>query len=113
MNWFKTGAASCAIAVALGAFGAHGLKSRGIEPYLLEIWSTAVQYHFIHALGMMLNGVAPGGPSHNAGYAFLVGTGLFSGSLYAITLTGKKWLGAITPFGGTLFVVGWVLLAMK
>lgn len=64
-SWFKTGCYSCALAVALGAFGAHGLKSR-VDPAMIEIWQTAVQYHFIHAFGMMLNAVAPK-VSDNAG----------------------------------------------
>eukprot|EP01127_Copromyxa_protea_P006236 TRINITY_DN16055_c0_g1_i1.p1 TRINITY_DN16055_c0_g1~~TRINITY_DN16055_c0_g1_i1.p1 ORF type:complete len:113 (+),score=22.62 TRINITY_DN16055_c0_g1_i1:1-339(+) len=110
MTWFRTGCFSCALAVTLGAFGAHGLKKH-VEPAMLEVWSTSVNYHFIHAFGMILNALAPR-TSERAGLAFLIGSCLFSGSLYALVLSQKKWLGAITPFGGLSFIAGWVLLAL-
>ena len=103
------------VAVALGAFGAHGLRSR-LESLpdgakRLEWWNTAAHYNLTHALALAL--VAwlvqrgAGGTATVAGWAFVAGVLLFSGSLYAMTLTGRTALGAITPFGGMLLLVGW------
>jgi len=108
-HWFRLGCYSAAVAVGLGAFGAHGLKSRISDPYLLDVWSKAVLYHVVHAFGLLAVAQAPV-PTPAAGHAFLGGTLLFSGSLYVMTLTNKRWLGAVTPFGGVLFLVGWTLL---
>lgn len=111
------GAVSAAIAVATGAFGAHGLKDR-LEPQLLANWNTAAHYQLVHALGIIAIGLfaarlpAPSGTLHWAGWLLLAGTVLFSGSLYALALTGVRTLGAVTPFGGIAFIVGWVLLAL-
>ncbi|MDG2304853.1 MAG: DUF423 domain-containing protein [Candidatus Binatia bacterium] len=107
------GAAFAGIGVALGAFGAHGLKDR-LTPDLLEIYQTAVQYQFYHSFGLILLGlfVAQRGEVSGAGaaaWAFSIGILLFSGSLYVLALTGAKWLGAITPLGGLAFLVGWGL----
>ncbi|MFZ5757076.1 MAG: DUF423 domain-containing protein [Pseudomonadota bacterium] len=115
MNWIlAAGAINGALAVMAGAFGAHGLKAR-LTPELLATWNTAAGYHMYHALALVLIGVllaAQPQPSLNGpGVAMLVGIVLFSGSLYALALTGIKVLGAITPIGGTAFIVGWLWLA--
>jgi uncharacterized membrane protein YgdD (TMEM256/DUF423 family) len=109
------GALAGAAGVVLGAFGAHALKAR-LAPDLLAIWQTAVQYHFWHALALAAVGlVALHAPASSAlkwtGWLMLAGLVLFSGSLYALALTGARWLGAITPFGGTAWIVAWLLLA--
>lgn len=108
------GALSGAIAVGTGAFGAHGLKAR-LAPDLLAIWDTGARYHLFHALALGLAAWAaarfPGAASSAAGWLFLAGTVLFSGSLYALALTGIRALGAVTPLGGVAFVAGWVALA--
>ena len=110
------GSLNAFIGVALGAFGAHGLKSR-TTPDLLAVWETAVLYHLIHALSLVLIGILcqlmPEAPLvRNAGWALFVGIILFSGSLYALVLTGSKPLGIITPLGGVAFLLGWLLLAI-
>ena len=104
-----------ALAVLMGAFGAHGLKNR-VEPEALAWWQTAAQYHFYHALALL--GVAllmqHAGASRlltASAVAFTVGTLLFSGSLYAMTISGIRALGAITPLGGLAWIVAWGLLA--
>ena len=109
------GAASGFLAVALGAFAAHGLKHR-LEPSLLAVFDTAVEYQAMHGLALLLVGLLArdGAGSRaltTAGWAFAIGILLFSGSLYLLALTGIRWLGAITPFGGTAFLVGWAALA--
>ena len=102
------------IAVAFGAFGAHALRAR-LSPEMLAIWKTANEYHFYHALALLLVGVlARQAPTTDYGVpaaCFLVGTLVFSGSLYVLALTGTRWLGAITPIGGLLFLAGWAWLA--
>jgi len=114
-RWFAAGAWSGALGVALGAFGAHGLKSR-VDAAGIAIWETAARYHVIHALALLATAWAcdrwPGTTANGAGWLFLAGTVLFSGSLYALTLTGVRALGAITPVGGVCFIAGWVLLAL-
>ena len=108
------GAFSGAIAVAAGAFGAHGLKSR-LSPEYLAVFETGARYQMFHALALV--GAAwtserfPGAAANAAGWLFLAGTVLFSGSLYALTLSGVRALGAITPFGGVAFIAGWLALA--
>jgi len=108
------GAVTAGLGVALGAFGAHGLTGR-VTPERLEVFKAAVQYHLIHALALLaVSWVAtqwPGWAVQASGYLFLVGIVLFSGSLYLLVLTDTSWLGAITPFGGVAFIVGWGLLA--
>jgi uncharacterized membrane protein YgdD (TMEM256/DUF423 family) len=108
------GALSAAIAVMLGAFAAHGLRSR-LTPELASTFEVAVRYQMYHALGLFAVAWAaarwPGGSMSAAGILFIVGTLIFSGSLYLLVLTGQKWLGAITPLGGLAFIVGWLLLA--
>lgn len=110
------GALAAALAVALGAFGAHALKAR-LAPDLLAVYQTAVQYHFYHALGLVLVGFAlvhwPESVwGKAAGWVMLAGIALFSGSLYLLSLTGQRWLGAVTPLGGLAFIAAWALLAI-
>ena len=113
-GWFAAGAALCGLGVVLGAFGAHGLRAR-LAPEILAVYETAVHYHLIHALGLLAVAWAagrwPGAWVTAAGWLFVAGIVLFSGSLYLVAITGPRWLGAITPVGGTCFILGWVLLA--
>lgn len=114
-NFLALGALLAGLAVALGAFGAHGLKGR-VGPDLLAIYETAARYHMYHALALMVVGLsARAGEASpllkGAGWLFCLGLVLFSGSLYLMTLTGLRWLGAITPLGGLAFMSGWALLA--
>ncbi|HSD42043.1 MAG TPA: DUF423 domain-containing protein [Burkholderiales bacterium] len=110
------GALAGAAGVGLGAFGAHALKAR-LAPDMLAVWQTAVQYHFWHALGLVAIGILialalPGSAILKwAGWLMVAGLVLFSGSLYALAFTGARWLGAITPFGGTAWIVAWLLVA--
>lgn len=101
------------LGVAFGAFGAHALKAR-LSAELLAVWKTAVEYQFYHALALLLVGLLmlqkPSSGLANAALCFALGVLVFSGSLYAYALSGLRWLGAITPLGGLLFLVGWVLL---
>ena len=112
---FAAGALSAALAVLLGSFAAHALKSH-LAPEALAVFETGVRYHFLHALGMLAAAWAATrfDPVRAArgGWLLLLGTVLFSGSLYLLALTGVRWLGLITPFGGFAFIVGWVVLAM-
>ena len=105
---------SAAISVAAGAFGAHALKAR-LAPDLLAVFETGARYQMFHALGLVAAAWAatrfPGAAVAWAGWLFVAGTVLFSGSLYALTLTGVRALGAVTPFGGVAFIAGWVALA--
>jgi uncharacterized membrane protein YgdD (TMEM256/DUF423 family) len=113
-GWLSTGALLAAAAVGLGAFGAHGLRSR-VTADLLAVFETAARYHLIHALAIVaVAWVAeryPGACATAAGWLFLAGIVLFSGSLYALVLTGVRGLGAVTPLGGLAFIAGWILLA--
>ncbi|HEX7052341.1 MAG TPA: DUF423 domain-containing protein [Burkholderiales bacterium] len=103
------------VAVALGAFAAHGLKSR-LAPEALASFEVGVRYQMYHALALL--GVAwvcarwPGGAASAAGWLFVAGTIVFSGSLYLLALTGQRWLGAVTPLGGLALLAGWVCLAV-
>jgi uncharacterized membrane protein YgdD (TMEM256/DUF423 family) len=108
------GAALGALTVALGAFGAHALGAR-VEPGDLAIWQTAVHYQGLHALALIVYGLFAERrerPRMLVAWCFLVGALVFSGTLYAIVLGGPRWLGAITPLGGTLMIVGWVAFAL-
>ncbi len=99
------------LAVVLGAFGAHSLKNLLAENNTATIWEKAVFYHFIHAVMLFvlsLRNPLPRVPW----FAFLIGIVIFSGSLYLLAVTNQKWLGAITPFGGVSFIVGWVCLIL-
>lgn len=114
--WLALAAGYGFLAVALGAFGAHALKAR-LAPDLLAVWRTAVEYHFWHALALLLLGVLarlqPGSAWLNAGGAcFALGILVFSGSLYALALSGVRVLGAITPLGGLLLMGGWLCLLL-
>lgn len=117
MNFAAIGAFSLAVAVALGAFGAHGLKNH-LDAYLMSIWEKAVFYHFIHSLGLLAVGLASRTGSLNmatanrVGWLLLAGILLFSGSLYALALTRVTTLGAITPLGGVAFIAAWVWLGI-
>lgn len=109
------GALSGAIAVAAGAFGAHALRAR-VEPRLLEVFETGARYQMYHALALLAVAWAttrwPGSLTTAAGWLFVAGTLIFSGSLYTMTFTGIRALGAITPVGGVCFIGGWLCLAL-
>jgi len=113
--FFGLGCASALIAVALGAFGAHGLRAR-IVPDMLLTFEIGVRYQMYHALALLAVGWAvtrwPGPWPVRAGWLFAVGTLLFSGSLYALALSGMRWLGAVTPLGGLAFLAGWTCLLL-
>jgi uncharacterized membrane protein YgdD (TMEM256/DUF423 family) len=113
--FFLLGAGSAFIAVAAGAFGAHGLRGR-LEPSALAIFETAVRYQMYHALALFAVSWAvtrwPGPWPIRAGWLFVIGIVIFSGSLYALSLTGVRWLGAVTPLGGLAFLIGWICLGM-
>ena len=105
-----------AVAVALGAFGAHALKAR-LAPDLLVVWQTGVTYHALHALallvvGMLMLQIGGSGALRWAAWLFAAGIVLFSGSLYLLALGAPRALGFVTPFGGVSFIAGWVTLAI-
>lgn len=106
------GAVSAFLAVAAGAFGAHGLRAR-LSPDLLAVFEVGARYQMYHALALIavawLTTHRRGALPIAAGWSFVVGTVLFSGSLYLLAFTGARWLGAITPVGGVSFLVGWAL----
>lgn len=112
---FVTAAISGMLAVALGAFGAHILKKM-ITPDMLEVYKTGVQYHFYHTFALLVTGILlhlqPSKSLKTAAYLFMAGIVLFSGSLYALAITGIKALGIITPFGGLAWLIAWLLLAI-
>ncbi|MEP7365268.1 MAG: DUF423 domain-containing protein [Acidobacteriota bacterium] len=117
MNWSAIGAAALALAVMLGAFGAHGLKGR-LDSYSLGVYERAVFYHFIHALGLLvvpvfarLEMIKPGQSSLVCAL-LLAGVVIFCGSLYLLAVLGARWLGAITPIGGLSFIAAWAVLAV-
>ena len=108
------GAINALLAVGLGAFGAHGLEGK-VEPKYLEVWKTGVLYQMFHALGLIALGIIAGNvPATSllswSGWFMLAGIVLFSGSLYALTLSGIKVLGAVTPLGGVAFLISWIML---
>ena len=111
---FAAGAIAALLAVVLGAFGAHALRDR-LAPDLLTVFETGVRYHFYHALGLLAAAYAasrwPDGAAPLAGWLFIAGILLFSGSLYLLAVTNTRWLGAITPLGGLAFIAGWAALA--
>lgn len=108
----RVAAISGLLTVALGAFGAHGLKSLLLANETLAVWEKAVHYQMFHTLALL---VLASRPAVNTGAAigFLVGIILFSGSLYLLAVTNIRWLGAITPLGGIGFVMGWLLLFLR
>lgn len=100
------------LAVALGAFGAHGLKPVLERHGTLAAWDTAVLYHAIHAVALLALAARARVPAVTA-WCFLAGVAVFSGSLYVLSVTGLRWLGAVTPLGGGAFLAGWAALAWK
>jgi uncharacterized membrane protein YgdD (TMEM256/DUF423 family) len=114
-TFFALGAASALISVGAGAFGAHALRAR-LSPELLAVFETGARYQMYHALGLFVAAWAvtrwPGPWAVRAGWLFVVGTLLFSGSLYALALSGVRWLGAVAPFGGVAFLAGWGCLVL-
>jgi uncharacterized membrane protein YgdD (TMEM256/DUF423 family) len=114
--FFGLGALSALLSVAAGAFGAHALRAR-LAPEYLAAFETGARYQMYHALGLLAVAWAltrwPSQLPVWAGWLFVVGTVLFSGSLYALALTGARWWGAVTPLGGVAFLVGWICLALS
>ena len=111
--WLALGAAYGFLGVALGAFGAHALKEK-LTPEMLGVWRTGVEYQFYHAFALILLGLwmreSASSLQQAAGWCFALGVLLFSGSLYALALSGVRALGAVTPLGGLLFLAGWACL---
>lgn len=115
MSWIRVAGVLGFLGVAIGAFGAHGLKQR-VSPELLAIFNTGVLYHLLHAVALLalaLFGSATGRAITWPAALWLSGIVLFSGSLYLLALTGVKQLGAVTPLGGLCFLAGWVMLAIR
>jgi len=108
---FRVAAVLCFLAVALGAFGAHGLRSTLEARGMLDAWNKAVFYHFIHAVALLVLALY-GTINRRACWLLLIGILLFSGSLYLLAVTNLRWLGAVTPFGGLCFLVGWAWLVL-
>lgn len=113
-RWIAFGAFSGAAAVLLGAFGAHGLEDN-VSPEDLEIWKTAVLYHALHSIALVLFGLFQERrrSSPAPGLLFLIGVLVFGGTLYGIVLGGPRWLGAITPLGGLALIAGWILFGVQ
>ena len=114
--WFATGAILAGFGVVLGAFGAHGLKGK-LTPDMLAVFETGVRYQIVHALALLAVAGASERWAGNAwvsssGWLFLAGIVVFSGSLYLLSVTGVRWLGAVTPIGGAAFILGWASLAI-
>lgn len=116
MNWTAIGSVFLLLAVALGAFGAHGLKDR-LSEHALSVYEKAVFYHFIHAIGLLIVGLLAKTNTisltgaNRVGWLLSIGIVIFSGSLYALAISGVRVLGAITPLGGIAFIAAWALLA--
>ena len=109
--FFRIAAALCFLAVALGAFGAHSLRSTLEAHGMLDVWNKAVLYHFIHAIALFVLALcAPA--NRGAWWLLFAGIFLFSGSLYLMALTDIRWLGAVTPLGGLCFLAGWAWLVI-
>ena len=113
--FLSIGSISGALAVMIGAFGAHGLKNK-LSEKMLANYMTGVEYHFYHTIALLIVGVValhyPSRPLAAGGWAFTIGILIFSGSLYIMAMTGITKLGAVTPIGGMAFIIGWVLLAI-
>ena len=109
MNWILIGALLGCVGVAAGAFAAHGLRTV-VSAARLETFEVAVRYQMYHAIAVILAGLLE---APQAGWCFLGGILIFSGSLYLLVLTEQRWLGAVTPVGGLLFVAGWIILAFN
>ena len=116
-GWLAASGISGFLAVALGAFGAHGLTTRLAHiadgQKRLGWWQTAAHYHLVHALalGLVALVIARAPQARFAGYGFVIGSLLFSGSLYVMALGGPRWLGAVTPLGGLAYLAGWAIVA--
>jgi len=116
-HWLlQAGSINMFLAVALGAFGAHAVKT-SLPPDLMAVFQTGNQYHFYHALGLLAVGFGAGlfrcsRLIRLSGVFILTGLVLFSGSLYVLSLTGQRWIGTITPIGGTALLAGWLLMAV-
>jgi uncharacterized membrane protein YgdD (TMEM256/DUF423 family) len=112
--WLVIAAANGALAVAMGAFGAHGLQGR-VDAHALEVFETGARYHMYHALAIGLAALGMRGaaaqPAHYAAIFFLAGIVLFSGSLYVLALSGVRAVAVAAPFGGVAFLIGWIILA--
>jgi uncharacterized membrane protein YgdD (TMEM256/DUF423 family) len=111
MTMIRIAAALCFLAVALGAFGAHSLKSMLETHGMLDVWNKAVLYHFIHAIALFVLALY-GTTNRGAWWLLFAGIFLFSGSLYLMALTDIRWLGAVTPLGGLCFLAGWAWLVI-
>jgi uncharacterized membrane protein YgdD (TMEM256/DUF423 family) len=112
VSWFAVGALGCALAVVAGAFGAHALAGR-LDAHALALWETAARYLMYGSMGLALGGLAAGrwpGVERGA-WALFAGTIVFSGTVAALALGGPRWLGAVTPIGGTLMILGFALFA--
>lgn len=114
-KFLVTGSVFMALAVSMGAFGAHIVQGL-LTPERFEVYQTAVQYHFYHALGLLIIGTVAARHAEITwfrwgGYLLIAGIVIFSGSLYLLTLTDTGWFGAITPFGGVAFILGWIFFA--
>ena len=118
MNWAAIASLLMALAVGLGAFGAHGLKDR-LSEYSMSVYEKAVFYHFVHALGLLIvalmakTGSISVAGGNRVGWLLSIGVVVFSGSLYALAISGVRVLGAITPIGGIAFIAAWGLLAFE
>jgi uncharacterized membrane protein YgdD (TMEM256/DUF423 family) len=109
--FFRIAAALCFVAVALGAFGAHSLRSMLETHGMLDVWNKAVLYHFFHAIALFVLALY-GAANCGAWWLLFAGNFLFSGSLYLMALTNLRWLGAVTPLGGLCFLAGWAWLVI-
>ena len=109
MTMIRIAAVLCFLAVALGAFGAHSLRSTLETHGMLDVWNKAVLYHFVHAIALLALALY-GTANRGAWWLLFAGIFLFSGSLYLLALSNVRWLGAITPFGGLCFLAGWAWL---
>lgn len=116
--WVSIGSVLLACAVGAGAFGAHGLREH-LDAYSMSVYEKAVFYHFVHSLGILIvatlttTNVLAQSSASRVQVLLLVGTLVFSGSLYILAVSGIRWLGAITPIGGVCFVFAWMLLAWE
>ena len=113
--FFGIGCVAAGLAVVLGAFGAHALRDR-LGPQILAIYETGVRYQVYHAFALLIVGLLRGSAARSpwidaAGWFFVIGIAVFSGSLYLLSVSGARWLGAITPVGGLAFILGWASLA--
>lgn len=117
-NWFLVGCILMALTVALGAFGAHGLKNVLVANQRMDTFETGIKYQFYHVFGILIACLVASQVGQTnliewACWLFLVGIIVFSGSLYVLSLTNIRWLGAITPLGGVCFIAGWVSLGLS